>query len=179
MKNKEYKISIGAVVIVIIIIIGIVFFINKQGKNEDTNNEIQNNEQNEESTIKKYKIQSTKNNRIEKDEIEATNLDITKTNDQLEIVTTLKNNSSEKVQGFFIRIGILDENDKTITTVAVNSEEVIEAKGEITITNYVVGLEEDVKIKNAKIIKLEKGNIAENIDNTFDQMQEQAGSSAQ
>ncbi len=96
--------------ILIIIFIGIIIFILTQNS---TNNNLNNtynsvllNESVEESNgvIQTYTIKSSKDKPIEKDGLEATNIQLKYFDDQIEIITTLQNNTEEDIQGFFICI---------------------------------------------------------------------------
>lgn len=102
------------------------------------------------------------------DDIEATNIEVIYNQGELQVSTTLKNNSSETLNGFFIEIGLLDENANTVSTIAQNSEETIEPNQEITIINNVVGFDEQTNIVNAKIVSIEKNTIQDTIDNSFE-----------
>ena len=155
----------------LIILAVIIFFVVKYiNDSKNSTQPIQDNQISSSDTInsKVINIQSTTENPIQMDDIEATNIEIIYNQGELQVSTTLKNNSSETLNGFFIEIGLLDENANTVSTIAQNSEETIEPNQEITIINNVTGFDEQTNIVNAKIISIEKNTIQDTIDNSFE-----------
>lgn len=172
MKNKKIYLFIGIFIILLAIIIFAFIINNNNIDNNTTSNTSNETNEEEQVLLPTFTIKSTKDNPIEMDDIEATSLELTNNFGDIKIITTLKNNSKEDVKGFFIEIELQDENGKRITTIAENSEETIKAKGEITLTNYISEEANGDKIKNAKILTIEKNSIKDSIENSFDEMEE-------
>ena len=137
------------------LIIGIVLFIflkKNTIKNEDT--EII---QNKADMV----IKSTKENPIELEGFEATNIDIFKTTEtSLEVKATIVNKSDVLVKGFFIEIGLYDDKGEKVTEIAENHEEEIKAGETYVLESSVVGLKNAPEITSAKILNLEKETAA-------------------
>ena len=176
MKNKKILISVIIMIIIIVLVaIGVgIFFItrNQESESESGSDNVSIVEQ--ENGIKTVNIKSTDANPIEMDGIESTNIDIIDNFGELEVTVTLKNNTSETLNGFFIEMDLLDANGNTVSTIAQNSQEKIEPNQELTIMNNVTGLEGEINITNAKIVSIEKNTIQENIENSFNEMEEEA-----
>lgn len=170
MKNKKLLFSL-IIIFIIIFICFIIFFKIKSSNNNDFNNST-NNELENESTdfIQKYKIESSKDNPIEKDGLEATNIELTYSNGDVDVITTLQNNSENDIQGFFITINLVDSNNKAITSFSDNSEETIKAHDTLTITNSITELNNFKDIKYASISYLLKNNFKDSVNQTFNNM---------
>lgn len=172
--NKKIKTILFFLVLLIVLAI-IVFFVVKNIN--DSKNSIQTTQEdqtNSSDTVdsKTVNIQSTTENPIQMDDIEATNIEVIYNQGELQVSTTLKNNSSETLNGFFIEIALLDENANTVSTIAQNSEETIEANQEITIINNVAGFDEQTNIVNAKIVSIEKDTIQDTINDSFEEVEQ-------
>ncbi len=150
------------IAIILMLIIGIVLFIflNKNTrKNEDT--EII---QNKADMV----IKSTKENPIELEGFEATNIDIFKISEtSLEVKATIVNKSDVLVKGFFIEIGLYDDKGEKVTEIAENHEEEIKAGETYVLESSVAGLKNVPEITSAKILNLEK-DTATNMEEIFD-----------
>lgn len=170
MKNKKYIIGLIVLILILLVLLGIFVFA-KKAKNNATKNTI---ESSEEGLQETFTIQSTKNHPIQKDDIEATKIEVVRNSDEYRIHTTLKNNSQEPIQGFFITLSILDEKGNTVTSISENSLESIPVNSEIVLTNYVTGIDKNVKCSSAKIDTLEKNNIKDSLENAFDTMDDAA-----
>lgn len=170
MKKKKYIVGLIVLILILIILLGIFIFA-KKAKNDVAQNTIESSEENLQET---FTIQSTKNHPIQKDDIEATKIEVIRNSDEYIIHTTLKNNSQEPIEGFFITLSILDEKGNTITSISENSSESIPVNGELVLTNYVTGIDKNVKCSSAKIDTLEKNNIKDNLENAFDTMDDAA-----
>lgn len=161
MKNKKLMIVIY-IAIILMLIIGIVLFIflNKNTrKNEDT--EII---QNKADMV----IKSTKENPIELDGFEATNIDIFKISEtSLEVKATIVNKSDVVVKGFFIEIGLYDNKGEKVTAIAENHAEEIKSGESYILESSIEGLENASEITSAKILNLEK-DTATNMEEIFD-----------
>lgn len=175
MKNKKILLTLISILIVIILAI-VVFFVvryfnSSKGESYD---EIDLNTINNGygDTLPTVNIQSTTENPIEMDDVEASNIKIINNYGELQVSTTLKNNSNETLSGFFIELSLLDENGNTVTNISLNSDESIEPNQELTISNNVAGLEPELNISSAKILSIEKNTIQENIENAFDEMEQ-------
>ena len=173
MKNKK-KIGLLVLIIFIILVVIIsVIIINKDSKNNISNHENENSEmENLEDTIKVTNIESTSDNPIKKDGIEATKLIVTANSNEVQVETTLKNNTNELLEGFFIKIALLDKDGNIITTIAKNSTDNIEANDEITIMNNVTECDDAQKIVRAEIKTLEKKAPTKAIESTFNEVEE-------
>lgn len=168
--NKKIKTVLFFLVLLIILAVIIFFVVKYINDSKNSTQPIQDNQISSSDTInsKVINIQSTTENPIQMDDIEATNIEVIYNQGELQVSTTLKNNSSETLNGFFIEIGLLDENANTVSTIAQNSEETIEPNQEITIINNVTGFDEQTNIVNAKIISIEKNTIQNKIQDTID-----------
>lgn len=168
--NKKIKTVLFFLVLLIILAVIIFFVVKYINDSKNSTQPIQDNQISSSDTInsKVINIQSTTENPIQMDDIEATNIEVIYNQGELQVSTTLKNNSSETLNGFFIEIGLLDENANTVSTIAQNSEETIEPNQEITIINNVTGFDEQTNIVNAKIISIEKNTIQNTIQDTID-----------
>lgn len=171
--NKKIKTVLFFLVLLIILAVIIFFVVKYINDSKNSTQPIQDNQISSSDTInsKVINIQSTTENPIQMDDIEATNIEVIYNQGELQVSTTLKNNSSETLNRFFIEIGLLDENANTVSTIAQNSEETIEPNKEITIINNVTGFDEQTNIVNAKIISIEKNTIQDTIDNSFEEME--------
>ena len=172
--NKKTKIALISIILIIILAV-IIFFVIKYSDESKTPTEpTQDNTTNSSNTFtsKVVNIQSTMENPIQMNDIEATNIEVTYNSGELQVSTTLKNNSTETLNGFFIEIALLDENGNTATTIAQNSEETIEPSQEFTIINNVVGFNDQSNIVNAKIVSLEKNTIQNTIENSFEEIEQ-------
>lgn len=177
MKNKKILLSI--IIIIVILLLFIFLLINNSNHNDEVVDNFVEDEviplQGDENLDEIVTIQSTPKNPISMDNIEVSEIKITGVEDQLKVVSTIKNNTSETLNGFFIQIDLLDANGNVITTLSENSNENIEANGGTTaITNYVSGISNGTDIVNAKISSLDKNNIKDTLDNAFDSIEQEA-----
>ena len=179
MKNKKGRIIIIGIIVILLLIA--LFFIvlskknnlfsniTKQEIEKNTKNEEINSDNNSEVILTSTMIiKSTKEKPIEKDGIEISNMQIVIKTNELNVETTLKNNTNEDLNGFFIHIDLLDENNKRITSITEGSDEILKAHGEIKLYNNVSGLKKNSEIKDIKIVELEKTSIANNMKENFD-----------
>lgn len=184
---KHKKIVYICIVVILIIVLAVVAFCMIQSNHTKDNTPEENVQSNvssesvgeianpgEDMGIQTITLKSTSDNPIQKDNIEASNIEIINTLGDLKIITTLKNNSNEAVEGFFIVIDLLDENGEVVTTIAKNSNDKIEANGEFVLTNYASQPTDKKSIKSAKITSLEKNSMRTTIENSFEQMKEDA-----
>lgn len=150
------------IAIILMLIIGIVLFIflkKNTIKNEDT--EII---QNKADMV----IKSTKENPIELEGFEATNIDIFKISEtSLEVKATIVNKSDVVVKGFFIEIGLYDNKGEKVTAIAENHAEEIKSGESYILESSIEGLENASEITSAKILNLEK-ETATNMEEIFD-----------
>lgn len=161
MKNKKLMvvICIATILILIISIVLFIFLKKNTQKNEDT--EII---QNKADTI----IKGTKENPIELEEFEATNIDIFKTTEtSLEVKATIVNKSDVLVKGFFIEIGLYDDKGEKVTEIAENHLEEIKPGESYVLNSSVVGLKKSKEITSAKLLSLEKETTS-NMEEAFD-----------
>lgn len=143
--NKKIVLIVSSILIFIVVCL-IIFFILTKHKSSDTN---------ENSNI--IIIKSTRDRKIEKDSLEATEMKIIKNETEITIVATLKNNSDSPINGFFIEFHLLDNSEKVITSFSNNCNQTIEPYSSIECTSYVTGEEFNLKdITHAKIVLLEK-----------------------
>lgn len=113
-------------------------------------------------------INSTKNAPIEKDGIEVTKIEIVE--EKLDI--TVKNNSKEVLEGFFITLMLTDKDGKDLEVISYNSADTIEPKKDITFDYYITNFNTKDKITGVKIYELEKGNAKKSLDDTFNDLVE-------
>ncbi len=171
MKHRKIYLII-ALLIALLVLVVIFFCISKPNSNKITQN-VQKDSSND--LLHTTTLKSTPDNPIEKYGIESTNIEIVNNLCELQIVTTLKNNSNELLDGFFIEIVLLDESGNTITTISENSEQKIEAHGEYSLTNYVAGLTIESNVSNAKIVSLRKNTLKNTMDDAFNSIEEEIG----
>ena len=175
-----------ALAIVLIIAIVLVVFIATKAIKKDSNSSNNNAKGIGEATVvddNNINIKSSKKNKIEKDGIVAEEIKLQILGDQLQVLTTLKNESGEKLDGYLIEMDLVDESGKTLTTIAKNSDEVVEAGATIELENYVMGLENPQDVRGAKITTLEKKSAQKSLEQTFEEMtpdevQDQEGDSS-
>ena len=169
--NKKMIIIIGAIILLAIVGVIVYFIItNNMNKQSESGNYSSSTSQNGEIIEKEYSIESTWINKIEKDGIEVSNMNLHAMGDQLQVTSTLKNNTSEKINGYYIEIDLLDKSGNQMTTIADNSTQEIEAGQSIEIQNSVIGIENADKVANAKIVRLEKNNIGDTMEKNFENM---------
>lgn len=148
MKNKKIVLIISLIVI-IIICFGI-FFITRKNNTNDTQIE---------NGIQQQTIQSTEENKIEKDELEVKEIKIQKSGAEIEVHTTIVNNSDSTINGFFMNIVVVNKNGEALTSVVANYKEKIKSHESIDYTNYVTGTEININdVVDARIESLEKYN---------------------
>lgn len=173
--NKKKIITVVAIVLAVALIVTIILFM-KKGQNSvitesqklEENQEVATGEYNGEP--ENFNIKSTEQNPIEKNGIEAESIDFNVIGNDLEVTTTLKNNTKEDLNGYLIEIEFLNDNGETVTTIVDNSPDVIKPKETKTITNYIMELQNPKQITSAKIISLEKSSMGESLEQTFDEM---------
>lgn len=184
MENKK-KIYIFSGILVLLVIIAVTIFVVINNKDSNKNNDedidmelsnesvdnIQSN--NYEGTPQVITIKSTKENPIEKDNVEVTNIEITDNFGDLQVTTTLKNNSNEFLNGFFIEIDLLDKDGKVVTSISQDSEQKVEANTEFTFTTGVVQLPNAIDIVNARIKTIEKSSTKNLIDESLNEIEEE------
>ncbi len=182
-KKKKYIFS-GILVLLVIIIIIIFVVINNKDKNNNNNDEcidmelsnesvdnIQSN--NYEGTSQVITIESTRESPIEKDNIEVTNIEIIDNFGDLQVTTTLKNNSNECLNGFFIEIDLLDKDGKVVTNICQDSEQRVESNTEVTFNTTIVQLDNAVDIVNARVKNVERSSIKNFIDESLKEIEEE------
>lgn len=150
------------IAIILMLIIGIVLFIflNKNTRKNEETEIIQNKAD--------MVIKSTKENPIELEGFEATNIDIFKTTEtSLEVKATIVNKTDVLVKGFFIEIGLYDDKGEKVTEIAENHAEEIKPGETYVLESSVAGLKNAPEITSAKIINLEK-ETATNMEEIFD-----------
>ena len=181
--NKK-KVALAIVVILIAVVL-VVFIATKVMKKDGNSSENTAKDIGEATVVDNYNIEikSSKKNKIEKDGIVAEKIKLQILGDQLQVLTTLKNESGEKLNGYLIEIDLVDESGKSLTTIAKNSNDVVEAGATIELENYVMGLDNPQDIEGAKIKTLEKMSAQQSLEQTFedmtpDEVQDQEGDSS-
>ena len=161
MKNKKQKIII-LITFILIMTIGIFLFI--AIKNNNSKNAEKEKYQEKPDMV----IKGTKENPIKLEGFEVTNIDIFKTTEtSLEVKATVVNKTDAIVKGFFIEIGLYDENGKMVTEIAENHAEEIKPGESYVLESSVVGLKNAKEITSAKLISLEKETTS-NMEEAFD-----------
>lgn len=160
MTNKKINLKklIVVIVLLIILIVSIVYIVKHNKKNvineSDTSLEID-----EKQDIKEngYEVKKIENEFEDETKIDVEDIYVRKTSGELAVVTTIKNNSRQALEnGFIIEIDLLDKDKNTITTISENSIEQIKGRSSIELINYVVDIENEEKITDAKVTYLEK-----------------------
>lgn len=178
MKKKQI-ILISTIILIVLVISGIIIMSisNKEAKEnisqdkEITGDDVQKNTEEKNIQLQSgVSIKSTESNPIEKNGVEAESIDIEVEGSQLKVTTTIKNNTEEALNGFFIQINLLDNNDNLITTISKSSEEIVEVGATYKAENYVMDLEAKGQISKAQIVEVEKSTIGEALDKTFNDM---------
>lgn len=172
---KKKVIIIFIVIIFLTILVSTIFILKNKNSNrasskQNTSNNIVTDNESEDNLNKEITIKSTENNKIEQDGITAEKIDIKVSGGDLEIITTLKNNSSDDLNGFLIEIELLDENGNEVTVITENSKEVVKPNQIIEFFNSVIDLENPERIANARILSLSKNNVDDMFNNMFDEM---------
>ena len=103
-----------------------------------------------------FVIKSTKDSPIVKDGLEATKIKVRKVFNDYEITATIKNNTKEKVNGFYIEIFLLDSKGDTVTYISENSDSIIEPNKNYILNSSITGLDKEIEISGARIGTLEK-----------------------
>lgn len=172
MKNKKIYILI---ILVLIIIFSIIYFKIQKDNSDNKNELVQNSQESiedeknqEDMTIN---IKSSKEHPIKLDEIEATNIEIKCVSNTLQVFTTLKNNSNEKLDDFYIEMELLDEKENKVTTL-YGKVDGIEAQSEIVVNNNVTELSNGREICKAKIVSIEKNSVKDILDSSFEELEE-------
>ena len=172
MKKKKMLFLIIAILLIVIIAIITFLIIKNNSSKENESNNTTSIQDEYNPNLPVTTLTSTSENPIKKDDIEATKIILINNFGELELETTLKNNSNEEINGFFIQIDFLDENGNTLTSISNNSQDVIDAKGELIMRNTISGLESDINIKSAKISYFEKNTVQENIENSMTEIED-------
>ena len=184
MKKKNKKIYIISGILILLILIAVIIFVIISIKKK-SNDENLNMESSDEIVENKYSnnydgipqtiiIKSTKENPIEKDNVEVTNIEVIESLGELQVTTTLKNNTNETLNGFFIEIYFLDKDGNEITSISEDSEKKVEPNEEFSFYNTVAEIPNGKDIINARIGSLEKSSTRNYIENAFDEMDEEA-----
>ena len=144
MKNKKLILFISSFIIIFILLCIAVYFFTDNKKNLQS------------SDPSTYTITSTENARIEKDEIEAEQIQIFKNDSQVEVITKLKNNSNKTINGYSIDIYVLNKEGKAVTSIVRTSKEKIKANDSIEFTSFITGIDNMETIESAKINSINK-----------------------
>lgn len=148
MKNKKISIIIFMIIIVIIGICAFLVIYMNNKKNSGTEKY---------SRQPDIVIKGTKENPIKLEDFEVTNIDIfKKTETSLEVNATVVNKSDIQVKGFYIEIGLFDEEGKKVTEVAKKYIEDINPKEKYNLKASIVGLKNASEITSAKILRIDK-----------------------
>lgn len=168
--NKRIKKNRMIIFIAIVLVIAVgAFFIIKNVKLPVGKNNTESSETEEEKP--NIHLKSTKTKPIEKDGIEATDIKMTFYADEIQVRTTLKNNTKEKIDSIMIQIEFYNDKDELVTTISSDTEGALEPKQTTELLNYIIGIENPEQIKSAKISSLEKNNIQGFMDETFEEME--------
>ena len=139
MKNKKLRIII-CLAMILILAIGIIVFI---------------------------AIKNNNNKNAGKEEYQEKPDMVIKSTGENPIKATVVNKTDAIVKGFFIEIGLYDENGKMVTEIAENHAEEIKPGDSYVLESSVVGLKKAKEITSAKLLKLEK-EITSNMEEAFD-----------
>ena len=121
----------------------------------------------EEETIT---IQSTEENKIERDEVEVKNINIKIIGNIVNVSVTLQNNSNETLNGYYIEIELLDSEGNVKAVLTDNSKTTINAGETTVIENSIMDIDNSKEITNARIKELSKNNVMKTFEKTMDEM---------
>ena len=103
-------------------------------------------------------IKSTLSNPIQKDGFEAKELKVDYINNEIMVYIKLQNNTNEVVDGYYVKIELLDEQDNYITLLAHNSKDKI-SPNQIVSFICASSLPDDAnKITKARIVDIQKNS---------------------
>lgn len=185
MKDRNKKIYIISGILIFLLIITVIIFTIKNNKTSNENNNENNDNEISDEIVENIQsnnyegmpqvitIKSTKENPIEKDNVEVTNIEIIENFGELQVTTTVKNNTNEILNGFFIEIYFLDKDGNEVTSISEDSEEKVEPNEEFSFYNSVTEIPNGKDIINARIGSLEKSSTKNYIENVFDEMDEE------
>jgi len=157
--KKKVKILIIVLLIIAIVSIGIISVIINNRKKQSNGNNVENEYS--------YEIKSTRKNPITKDDIEVKDIKLFPSDTTIKLEIDLKNKSSKDIVGFNIEVELLDESDKRITVISLNTEDTIPAKKEYSFTAFsTIDKSQNKNIKKARIVKIDK-----NSNDYFDEFQ--------
>ena len=142
MYKKKNIIIFSIIVILLVIVIGI-WLCRKKFSSNTNNNGIKENLY----SVRKNEIIQEKNNNIE-----VTDMQITQRAKQVKVSSTIKNNSKEKIDTFFISIVLYDEGGKAITEIASSPNVVIEPNQLYSLENLYEVNDINNKVKSAKVV---------------------------
>lgn len=153
-KKYIYLIIFASIVIITISVFSIKEKISNDKMQDNVISDQVNNEEIEDKNT--FVIKSTKEMPIVKDGLEATKIKVRKVFNDYEITATIKNNTKEKVNGFYIEIFLLDSKGETVTYISENSDSIIEPNKNYILNSSITGLDKEIEISGAKIGTLEK-----------------------
>lgn len=157
--KKKVKILIIVLLVIAIVSIGIISVIINNKKKQSNGNNVENEYS--------YEIKSTRKNPITKDDIEVKDIKLFPSDTTIKLEIDLKNKSSKDLVGFNIEVELLDESDKRITVISLNTEDTIPAKKEYIFTAFsTIDKSQNKNIKKARIVKIDK-----NSNDYFDEFQ--------
>lgn len=157
--KKKVKILIIVLLVIAIVSIGIISVIINNKKKQSNGNNVENEYS--------YEIKSTRKNPITKDDIEVKDIKLFPSDTTIKLEIDLKNKSSKDIVGFNIEVELLDESDKRITVISLNTEDTIPAKKEYSFTAFsTIDKSQNKNIKKARIVKIDK-----NSNDYFDEFQ--------
>lgn len=157
--KKKVKILIIVLLVIAIVSIGIISVIINNKKKQSNGNNVENEYS--------YEIKSTRKNPITKDDIEVKDIKLFPSDTTIKLEIDLKNKSSKDIVGFNIEVELLDESDKRITVISLNTEDTIPAKKEYIFTAFsTIDKSQNKNIKKARIVKIDK-----NSNDYFDEFQ--------
>jgi len=157
--KKKVKILIIVLLVIAIVSIGIISVIINNKKKQSNENNVENEYS--------YEIKSTRKNPITKDDIEVKDIKLFPSDTTIKLEIDLKNKSSKDIVGFNIEVELLDESDKRITVISLNTEDTIPAKKEYSFTAFsTIDKSQNKNIKKARIVKIDK-----NSNDYFDEFQ--------
>lgn len=157
--KKKIKILIIVLLVIAISSICIISIIVNNRKKQSNGNSIENEYS--------YEIKSTRKNPITKDDIEVKDIKLFPSDTTIKLEIDLKNKSSKDIVGFNIEVELLDESDKRITVISLDTEDTIPAKKEYSFTAFsTIDKSQNKNIKKARIVKIDK-----NSNSYFDEFQ--------
>ena len=154
---KKRLIIVFIITIIVVLLISL-FFISKKS-NMGIEKEI------------KYSIKSDFFKKIESKNIRVESIDFVQEEDYIDVKVIMKNISDKDIKGFDISIDLMDGEGKKVTSISLNTKDIIKAKENYTFYGTAMIEDKNVRIKEAKIVELNP-EAGSSIEESFDEIEE-------